>query len=1427
VEDLNLKSKDELIAEINLLKGKLDNGGLFFPGLNVINKYERISNQNTDKYKLLFQKSNDVILVLKKNVITECNEKTSTLFKANLETFIGKSLWDLCPMIQPDGTNSREKIQQYIRANAKNEVSLLQLKMLKRNGEVFDTEINITEFTIDKETFIHAIIRDVSERIELSKMLMDEYEKRIEEQDITQSGNWEFNANNFDVYWSPSAFAIHELSRKKSAPNLNQYFEQYVHFDEREMLFNAIQESIRTGDNFDMDYKIITENKRIKYLHVKGKALYNLKGEVEKIVGTVVDISDRKILELALKESKEGYQALVENLPEGLVIYAADEILYANIGAHNIVKVTHNQASHKKYSIFDFLLPKFKNEVERKINLILKGKSLGAVEMKLLTSEGKVIDIEARSKLIFYKGSQAIQVIFNEITYRKQVEKSLRESERQLSTLISNLQGMAYRCKNDKDWSMEFVSDGCIDLTGYYKDELLQNNKISYSNLILKEEKKQVWEEVQKAVKNKEIFKISYRIKTKKGEVKWLDEQGKGIYDESGNLIALEGFITDVSKEKNTEKALQKSHENYKNLVDFVPEGIVIHKEGKIVFINQRGLNVFGFNSVNELVGLSVMDFVLPKYQEGVRKRITEAYQGKEQPFFEIEVKTKTGQIVQVETRSIPFIYQNEPCILVAIHLVGTQKLLAQETLRAQIAEEANLVLRSEITQKEQAQKALIKSQIYTKNIINSSLDMIIANDHNLLVIEFNKAAQIIFGYKPEEVIGKKISMLYASEVDFQKVNTKMNKEGLFSGEILNKRKNGEVFESFLTATGLLDDDGKLIGGMGVSRDITKIKKEREKLHLSEERYKAIYNQVFIGIARIDLSGNYLQVNQRFCNILGYSESELIKMKFQDVTLPEELEDRLNLFNNIIANKLPNYTLERNYLHKSGKVIQTNVNISLVLNEYSEPAYLVIVCEDITENKKNQELFLKQTAKLNSILESSNYLVMAIDQNKKLSTFNTNTAQWLKKVYGVEPKIGLAMDKKPIVSSEKNNRFWNKKINEALEGKPQYFESKIITKKNIEHIYEFYINPIKSETSTITEVAIIGYDITEKKKTEEKIITQSAKLNAIFENSSHQIYTIDRTFKLTSFNELFAKTTIKNYGIIPYIGVDMKEKAIEKTPTLHAQNFLKLHQEALKGKSVQTESKIIDLKNIVSYYLIYLDPIILPDGKVNEVSYIAHDITDRKLAEKKIVESLKEKEVLLKEVHHRVKNNLQVISSILSLQRAYLKDRNSDNIFRELQNRIRSMSFIHESLYQTQDFSNLNFSEYLYNLATNLKHSYLIDDKNVTIAVKADQLFLNLDYSIPCGLIINELVSNAFKYAFPDGIKGKIDIIVKKLHNFVELIVIDNGVGIKPEIDIKNTESLGLQLVTSLVEQLNGELFHTNLNSGTEIKITFELNNKI
>jgi two-component sensor histidine kinase len=270
--------------------------------------------------------------------------------------------------------------------------------------------------------------------------------------------------------------------------------------------------------------------------------------------------------------------------------------------------------------------------------------------------------------------------------------------------------------------------------------------------------------------------------------------------------------------------------------------------------------------------------------------------------------------------------------------------------------------------------------------------------------------------------------------------------------------------------------------------------------------------------------------------------------------------------------------------------------------------------------------------------------------------------------------------------------------------------------------------------------------------------------------------------------------------------------------------WIEKYNAVFKEKADYFETQLIDKFGELVWREIYLNPILDNNGKVIEVSGIGHDITEKKLAEEKIKQSLDEKEVLLKEVHHRVKNNLQVISSILNLQSSYVKDQGTLNILKESQNRIKSMAFIHESLYQTKDFSSINFSEYVVNLANNLMHSYSNFENEIKLNLDIQNVFLNLDLAIPCGLIINEIVSNALKYAFVEKSQdGEISLTMKSDGKNLSLQIGDNGIGLPKEIDYRNTESLGLQLVVTLTDQLNGEIT-LDTTKGTKYTIIFNQN---
>jgi PAS domain S-box-containing protein len=204
---------------------------------------------------------------------------------------------------------------------------------------------------------------------------------------------------------------------------------------------------------------------------------------------------------------------------------------------------------------------------------------------------------------------------------------------------------------------------------------------------------------------------------------------------------------------------------------------------------------------------------------------------------------------------------------------------------------------------------------------------------------------------------------------------------------------------------------------------------------------------------------------------------------------------------------------------------------------------------------------------------------------------------------------------------------------------------------------------------------------------------------------------------------------------------------------------------------------------------------------------VVRDVTEQKRAEQQLKTSLQEKEVLLKEIHHRVKNNMQVISSLLSLQATYITDDQVRNIFSESRDRVKSMALIHEKLYNSENLARINFSEYTRSLAAGIFRSYNTSPRRVRLEVAIDNLFFGVDTAIPCGLILNELITNCLKHAFPEGRNGIVRIsLAAEGEGGFNLVVGDDGVGFPAGLDFRTVESLGLRLVNMLVSQLRGTI---------------------
>ncbi|MEM4525821.1 MAG: histidine kinase dimerization/phosphoacceptor domain -containing protein [Methanothermobacter sp.] len=261
-----------------------------------------------------------------------------------------------------------------------------------------------------------------------------------------------------------------------------------------------------------------------------------------------------------------------------------------------------------------------------------------------------------------------------------------------------------------------------------------------------------------------------------------------------------------------------------------------------------------------------------------------------------------------------------------------------------------------------------------------------------------------------------------------------------------------------------------------------------------------------------------------------------------------------------------------------------------------------------------------------------------------------------------------------------------------------------------------------------------------------------------------------------------------------------------------AKDLLKIMREG--GEVPPYETKILDPMGNERHVKIFSKPINV-NGK-DLIIFVIQDLTDIKEAQKELENALEEKDLLLKEIHHRVKNNLMIISSLLSLQARYLKDKEALEIFKESENRARSMALIHERLYRSSNLKEIDMMEYLQTLARGIFSSYA--PQGVELNFDIDKIKMDIELAIPVGLIVNELITNSFKHAFPEGEKGEVSLKLKSLDGKIFLEVSDNGVGFPEDLDWRNTESLGLQLVKSLAEQINAKVQMISDN-GTTFKL--------
>jgi PAS domain S-box-containing protein len=581
-------------------------------------------------------------------------------------------------------------------------------------------------------------------------------------------------------------------------------------------------------------------------------------------------------------------------------------------------------------------------------------------------------------------------------------------------------------------------------------------------------------------------------------------------------------------------------------------------------------------------------------------------------------------------------------------------------------------------------------------------------------------------------------------------------------------------------------------------------------LRSSEEKYRSLVESTEDAIYLVDKDYRYLFVNEKYLSRFGLLRDEITGREYGEFHPEEETADFSGKVKAVLET---GESLSYEYRSKRDEryFIRT---LSPVKGAEGRPAMATVVSKEITDRKRVEEKLRESEEFSSSLLNNAPNPIAVINQDTSIRysnpAFETITGLSAEELTGV--KAPYPWWTKETLKKTRSD------LEEAMDRGITHREE-LFQKKNGERFWvEITSSPIRKNGEFQYYLAN-WVDVTERRQSEAALRQSEAQKQALLDASIDRIRLVDTDMRIIWAN----KTTARELNISPedmegtccykvFVGRDTPcpgcptVKALESGRIEHSV----MHHVSSKGLEGET------------YWDSYAVPVNNEASDILHVIQMSRNITDANKKEQQITQSLKEKELLLREIHHRVKNNMQVIASLLKLQAATIEDERLHAPFQDAEHRVRAMSLVDEKLYQSTDFTRVPFRDYLTSLIRYLSQSYKPQASNIKLIANIEEIPLDITYAIPCGLITNELLTNAFKHAFPEGRTGTINISLRSPEpGIYELTVKDDGIGLPEHIDIRTTQSLGLHLVSILAEdQLRGSIKMTR-GEGTAFRIVF------
>ncbi|MEH2171009.1 MAG: PAS domain-containing protein [Nostoc sp.] len=1015
----------------------------------------------------------------------------------------------------------------------------------------------------------------------------------------------------------------------------------------------------------------------------------------------------------------------------------------------------------------------------------------------------------SRVKAIWNEQGNPVRLVgsVGDISEQKEAEEKLRQSEALLATTqqIAHVGSWELNLETKKRcWSMEtFRIFGLNPTQG-------EPNQVEFFQIIHPDDHALIKTQLEQAIAQITPFNLEYRIIRPDGSVRYIESKAEIAYDAQAQPVKLLGAVLDITERKQTELEIIRSRDLLEAVYNESADALFLVDVETLLIAdcNDRAVELFQTSSKAELINIE--GNTLQKQPFTSDEIATFGEEINQQGFWsrEIEYLTKQGKSFWGNIAVKQITVAGNVMNLIRITDITARKYGEEDRKRAEIA--------------------LRESEERLQLALEASGDALW--DWNLLTrqVYYSPRYLEMLGYRFDELpqdFSTWERLVHPDDLPWvEKILADHLKDSStpYKFDYRLRTKSGEC--KWIANYGkvvMRDADGNPLRMIGTHRDISdrqaalrERKQTKAALAKSEEQLRLTLEFNHIGLWDWNVQTGEVIWNDNHYRLLGL-DPEISAASYQlwrDRVHPEDVDRIEQAVSNALTQHI-NFQGEYRVIFSDGRVHWLTGKGRGVYNEAGKPVRMLGVIIDINEHKiLERELAHKQKL-LDTFINSAPVGITILDWELRYSLINEALAE----INGIPAAAHFGKTPSEIVPdiAPKQEQVFRHILTTGepildleISGETPKFPGVIRT-----WLASYF--PIQSEADEPISIGVVVVEISDRKRAEQMLELQAVITRNMAEGIC-LVRTTDGVFVYANpkFEQMFGydpgeligqHVSIVNYGDKHNTPEDVNQ-VICTAVMEHGEATYEVHNIKKDGTPFWCSATASVFEH--------------PEYG-NVLVAIQQDITEQKQAEEKIKASLKEKEVLLKEIHHRVKNNLGIVSSLLQMQCRRTQYPVVTAILRDSQNRIASIALVHEKLYCSENLADIDFAQYIPDLTTHLFDSYNVSSSQIQLNIQVENASLDIETAIPCGLIINELVSNALKYAFAGNRGGKIEVkFYQEFESALTLIIRDNGIGLPENFDSKKTKTLGITLVQGLVKQLRGKL-EIDSQHGTEFKITF------